>query len=60
MLYQLSYQPTTSVEEYQRPPDVSMQVGPGPRAKPPRTRVNPARISRVTAKEGPEPREERP
>jgi thioredoxin len=28
VLYQLSYQPTTSVEEYQRAPDVSMQVVP--------------------------------
>jgi hypothetical protein len=28
VLYQLSYQPTTSVEEYQRPPDVSTQVVP--------------------------------
>ena len=28
MLYQLSYQPTTSVEEYQRALDVSMQAGP--------------------------------
>jgi hypothetical protein len=39
---------------------VSMQVGPGLPAKRPRTRVNPARISRVTANEGREPREERP
>ena len=28
MLYQLSYQPTTSVEEYQRPMEVSTQVPP--------------------------------
>ena len=58
MLYQLSYQPTTSVEEYQRPPDVSTYVGAGGSANRPGSRANPARISRVTANQGPEPQEE--
>ena len=58
MLYQLSYQPTTSVEEYQRPPDVSMQVGPWSAGQAPENPRESGPHLNGDRNRGPEPQEE--